>query len=221
MRIHTKKIFFIKSFLLIILLYVPALSVQKDSEEVFTDRDTVVINEVSGPPDTSADAFVKYIDYNTINNRAKSMKCTAIADSSPFADNSAFFLLHPRIEIPVTGMVKAKKYSIFIDFVRYKSKKIQFSGILKIFIKDIYGNEQMIGTVDSSFLYSEKIFSREIPFNLSYTGSFTIIIQEYSMTTGNWGIWDIIITSKSLDEIEQVRSEALPGIKDSGIKIFN
>lgn len=204
----------------IVLLYVPALSVDQDKISAITTRDTFIINEVSGPPDTSSDAYVSYIDYKTINSRSKSMKLEAVADSEPYIDNTAFFLIHPRIEFPVSGLEKNKSYNIFIDFVRYRGKKVAVEGILRIFIKDAYGNEQLIGTVDSSLLNSDKIFSREIPFNLSYSGSFTIIVHEYSMKTGNWGIWDIIVTSKSIGEIGQIRPETRPQLNDAGTKIF-
>jgi len=210
-----------RSLFLILLLSIPALALESDSQAAITGQDIVIINEIAGPPETSNDSLVRYIDYRTINSRAKSMKLETVEDSAPYIDNMAFFLVHPRIECPVTGLSKGKNYSIYIDFVRYRGRKITFDGLLKISIKDIYGNEQLIGSVDSSYLYSDKIFSREIPFNLSYSGGFTIIIHEYSMKTGNWGIWDIIVTSKSISEIGQVKSETTPQIMDSGTKIFN
>jgi hypothetical protein len=182
--------------------------------------DTFIINEVSGPPDTSIYAPVKYIDYRDINIRARSMKLTAVSDAEPYIDNTAFFLLHPRIEFPVTGLEKGKRYNLFIDFVRYRGRKVPFDGIIKIFIRDAYGNEQLVGTVDDRVFYSDKIFAAEIPFNLSYTGIFTIIIHEYSMETGNRGIWDIIVTSKNIAEIDTIKAQPGPGLIDAG-RIFS
>lgn len=211
---------YIRYFLFAGLLCIPAYAGDDGSPVLTEFKNTVIINEVPGSRDTSSDALVNYIDYRTIMSRAKSMKLNAVEDAAPYIDNTAFFLLHPRIEIPVTGLEKGKNYNILIDFVRYRGKKINIDGQLKIFIKDEYGNEQMICTADHSLIYSDKIFKTEIPFNLSYSGNFTIIIHEYSMKTGNWGIWDIIVTSKSISELGVIKPETTPGLKDSGTKIF-
>ncbi|HPS59461.1 MAG TPA: hypothetical protein PK514_15270 [Spirochaetota bacterium] len=221
MNTRQKSMLFIRPLCFIILMYIPVLAGEPDFISATALKETFIINEVSGPPDTSSDALVSYIDYRTINSRAKSMRQTTVDDAAPYIDNIAFFLVQPRIECPVNGLEKGKNYTIFIDFVRYRGKRIPFDGTLKIFIKDAYGNEQLIGTVDSSIFYSDKIFSAEIPFNLSYSGSFAIIIHEYSMKTGNWGIWDIIVTSKRFDEIGEIKSETTPQLKDSGTKIFD
>jgi hypothetical protein len=220
-KTRKKRILLIRSACIVVLIYLPVLADKPDLKGIIAAKDLFIINEVSGPPDTSSDALVSYIDYRSINNRAKSLKLTAVEDSAPYIDNTAFFLVHPRIEIPVSGLEKGKRYSIFIDFVRYRGKKIHIDGILKIFIKDAYGNEQLIGTVTPSLFYSDKIFTMEIPFNLSYSGSFTIIMHEYSVKTGNWGLWDIIVTSKSLDEIGLMKPEMKIQSDNSGIKIFN
>lgn len=221
MKIRKRSILLIRSACIVVLIYLPALAVKPESKGTIAAKDLFIINEVSGPPDTSSDALVSYIDYRSINNRAKSLKLTAVEDSAPYVDNTAFFLVHPRIEVPVSGLEKGKRYNIFVDFVRYRGKKIHIDGILKIFIKDAYGNEQLIGIVNPTILNSDKIFTREIPFNLSYSGSFTIIMHEYSVKTGNWGIWDIIVTSKSLDEIVLMKPEVKIQTDNSGTKIFN
>ena len=149
------------------------------------------------------------------------MQLTALKDAPPFIDNVAFFLTKPHIEIPVSGLEKGKSYSLFIDFVRYRNKNIPFEGMLKIFIRDIHGNSQLVGTADSAVLSSGGLFETLIPFNLSYSGTFTIIIHEYSMKTGNWGIWDIIITSKKTGEFELPKPEKRSELKGAGLKIFN
>ncbi len=221
MNLSSWSLSYMRFVCLMLILHTP-LPAADSVQSVLPQRvDTFIINEVSGPPDTSSDASVKYIDYRAINGRARSMKLTAVADAEPYVDNTAFFLLHPRIEFPVTGLEKGRRYNLFIDFVRYRGRKVPFDGILKIFIRDAYGNEQLVGTADDRVFYSDKIFAAEIPFNLSYPGSFTIIIHEYSMKTGNRGIWDIIVTSKNIGEIDVIKAQTGPGLKGSGAKIFN
>jgi len=182
--------------------------------------DTVIINSVNSPPETSGDALVYYIDYKKINEWAATNRTEAMPDSPPVTDGTAFFIVKPRIEIPVKGIEKGAVYRLYIDFVRYSRPFKTANSMLRISIKDIYGNTQHIASINETFFLSGEIFETEIPFNLSNPGSFTIIIQEYSDRPGQWGIWDIIVSSKGVDEIRDTGQGNPSDSMKFGPKIF-
>jgi len=66
----------------------------------------------------------------------------------------------------------------------------------------------------------KKRFDVSVPFDLSYPGKFDIIIHEYSEKNGNWGIWDIVVTSKKINEIELMPIDSSGKMKEIESKIF-
>lgn len=210
----------LRSLAIILILSLPVLSENTPSLSVSNATDTVIINEVTGPPDSSSDAIVNYLNYQKINEWALTLKMTAINDNPPVTDGIAFFPVHPQVEIPVKGLKKGERYFLYIDFVKYLNGKVNIDSTLKIFIQDIYGKRTFISQYRFSSLFSDKIFKAEIPFNLSNPGSFTIIIQEQSAKTGYWGIWDIIVSSRGIEDIAPLNIDKKPEIKETGPKIF-
>ena len=210
----------LRSLAVILIMAVPVLSEKTASLTVSNETDTVIINEVSGPPDSSSDAVVNYLNYQKVNEWALTLKMTAINDNPPVTDGIAFFPVHPQIEISVKNLKKGERYFIYIDFVKYLNGKVDIDSTLKIFVQDIYGKRSLISQYRFSSLFSDKIFKAEIPFNLSNPGSFTIIIQEHSAKTGYWGIWDIIVSSRGIEDITPLNIDKRQEMKETGPKIF-
>jgi hypothetical protein len=183
------------------------------------ERDTIIINSVKIKTDTGT-SDSESVDFKDAFNWAYNLRLTLTPDAPPLADNKAFFITQYRTVIPVSGYKKDLLYRIYFDFLRYTQDSVPFNSKLKIFIRDMYGNERQIGTADTRYMSDKKIFEVSIPFDLSYPGKFDIIIHEYSGKTGNWGIWDIIVTSKKINEIEIMPIDSADKIKEIEPKIF-
>lgn len=220
MKICPVYVVLVHALIILFIFYSPLLSQKNNPAGSDTEKDTFIINEVPGAGGTLNDALVSYINYKEINEWAETLKMSAIEDSPPVIDGTAFFIIKPHIEIPVIGLKKGERYYLYIDFVKYRGNRIAVNSFLKLFIKDNFGNKQFVTSVEYPELFKEGIFRTEIPFNLSYSGSFTIIIQEFSCKSGSWGIWDIIISSKDIEEIERTSPDIKPEIKNTGPKIF-
>ncbi len=184
-----------------------------------SESDTVVINSISIKTETG-DAVAESVDFKSASDWAYNGHLNLTPDSPPVVDNKAFFITQYQTVIPVSGYKKELLYRIYFDFLRYKQKSVPFNTKLKIFIRDIYGNKRQVGTADLSYMSDKKIFEVSIPFDLSYPGKFDIIIHEYSRKTGNWGIWDIIVTSKKINEIDVMPIDSAEKIREIEPKIF-
>ena len=187
--------------------------------QIISESDTVVINSINVKTETG-ESEAKIVDFKAAFEWAFSAHLTLTADAPPVVDGKAFFITQYQTVIPVTGYKKDLLYSIHFDFLRYNQNTPPFNTKLKIFVRDIYGNKRHIGTADLTYMSDKKKFEVSIPFDLSYPGRFDIIIHEYAGNTGNWGIWDIIVTSKKINEIELMHIDSRSIIKEIEPKIF-
>ena len=164
--------------------------------------DTIVINSINIKKELN-DIAVEIIDYKYAVTWAYNIGLTLLPDSPPVIDNKGFFINKFQIEIPVSGYNKDLIYKAYFDFFCYKEKNPPFDSKLKIYIRDIYDNEKYIATVEKNCMSADKLFAADIPYDLSYTGKFFIVIHEYARETGNWGLWDIIVTSRKIGELDE------------------
>lgn len=201
-------------FLFIIPIIISSIYSQNISES-----DTIIINTINIKSHTG-EMPAESITFDEAKKWAHNAALTLLSDSPPVIDNCAFFLTNYQTIVPVKGYKKELMYKVYFDFLKYKEAAVPFNSILKIYIRDIYGNKRLAGTADLSYMTGKKIFEVSVPFDLSYPGSFDIIIQEYSDKTGCWGIWDIIVTSKKLNEIEITPVDSAEKIKGTEEKIF-
>lgn len=201
-----------------VLTFILAASVSNYPQNI-SDSDTVVINSITIKTETG-ESPAESVDFKDAANWAYNLRLSLSPDAPPVTDNKAFFITQYQTVIPVTGYKKELLYRIYFDFLRYKQNNVPFNTKLKIFVRDIYGNKRHIGTADLSYMSDKKIFEVSIPFDLSYPGRFDIIIHEYSGKTGNWGLWDIIVTSKKINEIEIMPIDSAEKIKEIEPKIF-
>jgi len=186
--------------------------------QISSENDTIIIT--SRDIKTKTGVCVETVDFKDASNWAYNQHLTLTADVPPVISNKAYFISQFQTVIPVSGYNKDLLYRMYIDFLRYKQTNVPFNSKLKIFIRDIYGNKRQIGTADLSYMSDKKIFEVSIPFDLSYPGKFDIIIHEYSGKTGNWGIWDIIVTSKKINELKIMSIDSVEKIKEIEPKNF-
>jgi hypothetical protein len=166
------------------------------------ESDTIIINSINintGAEETT----VEIIDYKHAAAWAYNIGLTLLPDAPPVIDNKGFFIKQFQVEIPISGYKRDLFYKAYFDFFRYKEKNLPFNSILKIYIKDIYDNMKHVRTAEISSLASNKLFEVDIPYDLSYPGKFYIVIHEHSQKAENWGIWDIIVTSRKISELDE------------------
>jgi len=178
------------------------------------ESDTIIINSIN-----INNSAVEIVDYKNVSMWAYHIGLTLLPDAPPVTDNNGFFINRFQVEIPVSGYKRDFFYKAYFDFFRYKEKNIPFNSALKIYIKDIYGNMRYVGTAEISALTGNNLFEIDIPYDLSCHGKFYIVIHEHSHKTENWGIWDIIITSKKINELDEKFIKSLLKDEDTKLKI--
>ena len=204
----------IQLFIILILLpaYIPAYS------QITSESDTIIINSVNFKKD-GADIPVEITDFKNATMWGYNIGLTLLPDAPPVIDNKGFFIKQFQIEIPVTGYNKNLFYKAYFDFFRYKEKRLPFDSKLKIYIRDMYGNTKLVGTAETDCLTGNNLFAVDIPYELSYTGKFDIIIHEYAQKNETWGIWDIIVTSRKISEIDENFVKSLLKNEETKLKI--
>lgn len=183
------------------------------------DADTIIINSINIKTETG-ESPAEPVDNREAARWAYNNGLTLIGDESPVVDNSAFFITQYQTFIPVSGYKKDKLYRLYIDFLKFEQRRIPFNTRLKIFIGSSSGERREIAVADVNCMKKGNFFQADIPFELSYTGRFDIIIHEYSSHNGNWGIWDIIISSKKINEIEVPPVDSAKKLNEAELKIF-
>jgi hypothetical protein len=188
------------------------------------ESDTIVINSINikkGTNETAVETAVEIVDFKYAADWAYNTGLTLLPDAPPVIDNKGFFIKQFQIEIPVSGYKRDLFYKAYFDFFRYKEKKIPFNSKLKIYIKDIYDNMRHVATAETSCLTGDKLFEVDIPYDLSYPGKFYIVIHEHAQKTENWGIWDIIVTSRKISELDEKFIKSLLKNEETKLKISN
>ena len=186
------------------------------------EKDTIIINSINvkkGVGGTGVETAVEIVDYKYASEWAYNIGLTLLPDSPPVIDNKGFFIKQFQVEIPVSGYKKDLFYKAYFDFFRYKEKRLPFNSRLKIYIKDIYDNMRHVGTAETSFLTDNKLFEINIPYDLSYPGKFYIVIHEHTQKAENWGIWDIIVTSRKISEFDANFIKSLLKNEETKLKI--
>jgi len=185
------------------------------------EKDTVVINSINIKKgiETAVETAVEIIDYKYAADWAYNIGLILLPDAPPVIDNKGFIIKQFQIEIPVSGYKRDLFYKAYFDFFRYKEKNFPFNSKLTIYIKDIYENMRHAATVETSFLTGNKLFEVDIPYDLSYPGKFYIVIHEHAQKAENWGIWDIIVTSKKISELDENFIKSLLKSEETKLKI--
>ena len=179
--------------------------------------DMIIINPLDG--DSSTNRLYK-INYAAISKWAKPQGLNVKMDAPPVIDGVAFYTPDFFADFKVEGYDKNRGYKLYIDFVRFEGETAYINSILKIMGRDSSGKLYIIAEINRKILNEDKIFETLIPYELSYPGYFNIIVREYSDTPGKWGIWDMIITDKELEQIELTRPDASERLKEIEPKIF-
>jgi hypothetical protein len=185
------------------------------------ESDTIVINSINikkGTDGIAVETAVEIIDFKYAADWAYNIGLTLLPDSPPVIDNKGFFIKQFQVEIPVSGYKRDLFYKAYFDFFRYKEKP-PFDSKLKIYIKDIYNNMRHAGTAETSCLTGNKLFEIDIPYDLSYPGKFYIVIHEHARKAENWGIWDIIVTSRKISELDENFIKSLLKNEETKLKI--
>jgi hypothetical protein len=152
--------------------------------------------------------FDALADFATIRRWALNRNLSVIPDNPPFADKSARFVSRSGSSVKIRNLNPNSQYTLFIDFVSYGG-----------------GNGGIVSRLDircdgeklSEFRFGEQgpaYFAMPIPRNCSMDGEITISFDEFSSSSGLWGIWDMILSGGALpDKITYVKE--IPAIKDS------
>ena len=160
------------------------------------------------------------MNYSEIAKWGKLNNLVPYEDSAPFIDGLAFFMPDFYSEFTVENYDRELIYKIVIDFVKYKGSQKPINSLLKIWGRDISGRMILIAEINQEILKERELFEVLIPYELSSPGRFDIIIREYSDTPGKWGIWDIIVTARKIQQIDIQKPDISGKMKSVEQKIF-
>lgn len=179
--------------------------------------DIIIINPSAGDLTLSR---LYCINYAGIAKWGKPQGVKIRDDAPPVIDGMAFYMPDYSAEFRVEGYDRERNYRLYIDFVKFDGKFKPLNSILKIWGRGPSGKMFLFAEINQDILYENKIFETLIPYELSSTGRFDIIVREYSDMPGKWGIWDMIVTDKSVDRIEIIRPGVPEKMREIEPKIF-
>ncbi|HOK01224.1 MAG TPA: hypothetical protein PLD85_01905 [Spirochaetota bacterium] len=178
-----------------------------DTEKYSAYVDTIIIN-----PSNLLEGL-KFLSYRDLFNWAKFNSLQVFKDSPPVVDNYAFYMLNYKKSFLVEGYQRDLIYYLYIDFVRFKGRKNIITSKLRISIKNIYEKVHTLAELNESIL-SQDYCIIPLPYEVTIHGKFYLLFDELSDTPGKWGIWDIIISSKKLREINFIQIDPVPQISN-------
>ena len=180
-------------------------------------KDTVIINPLNSEITGNR---LQFISYEEIARFWKFKRVQVAEDSGPVLDNIAFYMPAYSAVFKVGGYDRELNYRLALDIVKFRSKPGPLNSLLKIWGRNSAGRMFLLAELNENNLTDKKIFETLIPYELSYPGSFDIIVKEYSDLPGRWGIWDVIITARRIDQIETVKPDTSVKMKETELKIF-
>ncbi|MFW6366312.1 MAG: hypothetical protein ACOC2H_07565 [Spirochaetota bacterium] len=140
--------------------------------------------------------WTNHADTQRLTNYAQSRNMKLIDDMRPVANQKASFIAAPGVTFTITGFKPQKTYHMWVDFVRFTfDKNPGIFSKLMVFVDGRQVDEITWGTLEK-----EKLYSIELPLDLTYDGSVNVTFKEKAMNYGYWGVWDIIIASGDLPE---------------------
>lgn len=147
-------------------------------------------------------------DFAAIRRWALNRNLSIIPDNPPFADKSARFVSRSGSSVKIRDLNPNSQYTLFIDFVSYGGGNGGIVSRLDILCDGEKLSELRFGEQGANY------FAVPIPRNLSMDGEITVSFDEFSASSGVWGIWDMILSDGALPEkINYVKE--IPSIKDS------
>ncbi len=132
----------------------------------------------------------------------------------PAKSESAGFISRFGTVVPIKGLQRMRKYTLFIDFVRFSGYNGEKNPTnLKIFVTDAKSsNKYLLASLEyGSISLMKGLYLASLPFEYTVKGELELEFREYSPMSEFWGIWSMVVTdadtlSKRL--VERVQSAA-------------
>ena len=115
-------------------------------------------------------------------------------DREPVVDHMAAYVSSRGSVVSIGGLSRGVCYRVWIDFVRIRYGKDGPPSTLKIFAAAPGFEKRSVET----FLQgdcAEGYRHFDLPLDMTSMGSVELIFVEYAPRPGNWGVWDIIVSS--------------------------
>lgn len=151
--------------------------------------------------------------YEEIYRWGRGRKLFLIGDLSPVADGTASFVSKFGSSVELSNLSQHSQYTLWIDFVKFRDvEKSDISSRL-----EIYADREKIAEFDVKKLPEDKYAAVDIPDEITFKGGCVITFREYSMNTGMWGVWDMIISEGSAfpDESAAASFDNPPPVKEA------
>jgi hypothetical protein len=155
--------------------------------------------------------FEAQADFATIRRWALNRNLSIIPDSPPFADKNAHFVSRAGSFVKIRDLDPNAQYTLYVDFVSYGGGNGSIVSRLDIRCDGEKVSELRFGEQGPGYV------AVPIPRNQTLDGEVTVLFDDFSVSSGVWGIWDMILSDGPLPEkINYVKE--IPQIKDSSGK---
>ncbi len=135
-----------------------------------------------------------------------------VDDREPVVDDTAAYVGPYGSTIAVNGLTRDGRYRLWIDFVRLSPAEKRPGSLLKIYAVASAGEPCCIGSVRFSDI-GDSYYYMDIPRTVSARGAVELRFVEYGASSGNWGVWDIIVSTVG----DLPRRDDVP--RDEGVNI--
>ncbi len=115
-----------------------------------------------------------------------------LEDRGPFVTHQAYFLSSMGSILELVGFRPFRRYTIWIDFVRYRYMKTESELVITFRPGNNQGGERKV-TVKRDELPESGLFGVHIPYEMTYTGSVIVEFMELTDAGTSWGIWDMTV----------------------------
>lgn len=192
--------------ILILLIFAPFTAY--DQEKPYL----LVINPCSGRYNAFMKDWRMPFNGRTIKEWAASKGLDLMNDREPVVDDTAAYVGPYGSTITINGMSRDGRYRLWIDFVRFTPGEKRPVSQLKIFASARNMDSRCISVVRPSDI-GDSYYFVDIPQTISARGAVELRFVEYGASSGNWGVWDIIVSAVG----ELPRQDDIP--KDESIDL--
>ncbi len=152
-----------------------------------------VINPCSGRYEEQMKDWRMPFSRHAIREWGASQGLSLLEDRGPVMDQTAACVGPFGSVILVNGLSREGRYRVWIDFIRFRTAGGYPDSLLKIYAAGPGMEECLIDEIRYSDM-GDSYYHADIPMAVSSRGSAEIRFVEFSSASGNWGIWDIIVT---------------------------
>jgi len=152
--------------------------------------------QLGDPSVLPGSGWVNHADATQLLEWGRAKGLNLVEDMAPVANRRASFIAASSASLQVTGLKAHATYTLWIDFVKFRSEKNP--GIYSKL--HVYADGRQIDELVWGKLPPDTLYRIDLPLDLTYDGDVVITFKEYAMNYGYWGVWDMVLATGDLPD---------------------